>query len=216
MKREVVTVRPTDKVSAIAHLIHEERIWHLPVTADDGSLVGLISQGDVQRAVPSAMTTLSVGEVNYLTSKLTVEKIMQTDLFTTSADTLVEEAARSMQQHDVGCLPVVEGDQLIGIITIYDLLSFFLDITGCTVEQSARIALHRPDKSGELARLLETVTSFGAYIATVVSPMTADESCMRIVILRYRHDNPADVDEHLIQEGFEIISERLPEMGDTE
>jgi acetoin utilization protein AcuB len=126
-------------------------------------------------------------------------------------DTLVEEAGRVMRERRVGCLPVVQADRLIGIVTDDDILDFLLAITGCKLSDTTRIAVHLPDRTGELGRLLGAINAQGGYIATVVSPTALDETGMRIAIVRYRADDPPALDRYLRDQGYDLITEVLPE-----
>ena len=211
MTREVVVVAPNAKLAEIAQTMTERQVRHLPVVDASGTLLGMIARRDVQKATPSSITTLSVGEVNYLTSKVTAEQVMQADLIICTPQTLVEDAGLLIRQNKIGAIPVIDAGNLVGIVSTGDLLDFFLDITGCNTESTARIALHLPDATGELAKLLGEINSCGGYIATVVSPLHPDETGMRIAIVRYRHDNPQLVDQHLRDKGYDILSEHLPQ-----
>lgn len=210
MSRSVITVTRDTRLAHMVTLMRENSLRHLPVVDEAHELVGLVSQRDIQRAAPSSITTLSVGEVNYLVSKITAGQIMTAEVVTCTPDTLVEDAALTMRQSRIACLPVVEGRRLVGLVTTTDLLDFFLDITGCTAPDTARIAVHLPDATGALGTLLDRINDFGGYIATVVSPMKQDETGMRVVIIRYRHANPDGLDAHLRQAGYDIVSEDLP------
>ena len=173
--------------------------------------MGLVSFRDLQRLSPSPATTLSVGEANYLLGKLTASKVMHTQVVTCSPDTLVEDAAYLMRREGVGCLPVTRDGRLVGIVTVEDMLDFFLEITGCTSERTARIAVRLPDRTGELAKLLSSINTAGGYIVTVVSPQHPDRSGMRLAIVRYRADEPQAVDRRLRQLGYELITASLPQ-----
>ncbi len=210
MSRKVDTATPTMKLTHAAQVMRERNRRFLPVVDDQGRLVGLLGQSELARAEPSAITTLSVGEVNYLTSKITIGQIMRREPLTCDPRTLIEEAGHLIRVNKVGCLPVVEQGKLVGVVTESDILDFFLAITGCTLTDTARIAVHLPDRKGELGNLLDHINAFGGYIATVVSPVNPDESGMRIAIIRYRADVPADLDQHLRELGYELITEELP------
>ena len=84
-------------------------------------LVGIVALSDVLEAEPSQATTLSVYEINYLLAELKVQKIMKKPVITVTPDTPIREAANLMLTHKIGGLPVVEGDQLVGIITESDI-----------------------------------------------------------------------------------------------
>ncbi|MCG8429080.1 MAG: CBS domain-containing protein [Chromatiales bacterium] len=198
------------KLSHAAQLMRENNRRFLPVVDDQQKLIGLLTHREMSQAEPSAITTLSVGEVNYLTSKITVSQIMQQQPVSCCADTLVEEAGRLMRENRAGCLPVLESGKLVGIITETDLLDFFLDITGCNLPDSARIEVHLEDSKGNLGDFLDHINELGGYIATVVSPISPDKTGKRIVIVRYRADDPVALDRRLGELGYELITEKLP------
>ncbi len=210
MSRPVDTVTADLKLSQVAKLMRDKGRRFLPVVDGDGRLVGLVSHRELERAEPSSITTLSVGEVNYLMAKVKVAQVMRAQVISCGPDTLVEEAGQLMRDRRIGCLPVVEGERLVGIITDDDILDFLLDITGCHLKDTTRIAVHLADRTGELAKLLTAVNRQGGYIATVVSPVVPDATGMRVAILRYRADDPAELDRQLQREGFDLMTEHLP------
>jgi acetoin utilization protein AcuB len=212
MSHPVDSVTADLKLSQVAHLMREKGRRFLPVVDDRQHLVGLLSHREVERAEPSAITTLSVGEVNYLMAKVRVEQMMRREVISCGPRTLVEEAGRLMRERRIGSLPVVESDgRLVGIVTDDDILDFLLAITGCNVLDSTRITVHLPDRTGELGRLLNAINAGGGYIATVVSPVDPDETGMRIAIVRYRAEDPAGLDRQLREQGYDLFTEQLPE-----
>ena len=210
MTRDVVQAGEEMRVPQLAALMRDHHIRHLPIVRD-GHLVGLVTSHDLERVSPSPVTTLSVGEANYLIGKLTAAKLMRPKVITCAPDTLVEEAAHLMRQEKIGCLPVVEkGGKLVGILTHEDLLDFFLDITGCLMTDTARIAVHLPDTTGQLGRLLAAINEAGGYIATVVSPLHPDQTGLRIAVVRYRAADPRVLNQTLRDLGYDLLTETLP------
>lgn len=210
MSRPVDTVAADLKLSQAAHLMREKGRRFLPVADADGRLLGLLSHRELERAEPSAITTLSVGEVNYLMAKIKVEQVMRPEVITCGPGTLIEVAGQFMRDKRIGCLPVVdERMHLLGIVTDDDILDFFLAITGCGMEDTTRIAVHLPDRAGELAKLLAAINGQGGYIATVVSPVSPDETGMRIVIVRFRAPDPDALDRYLRSQGYDLFTEEL-------
>jgi acetoin utilization protein AcuB len=211
MTREVLQVDEEARVTRMAALMRDHHIRHLPVVRDD-RLVGLVTSHDLERVSPSPITTLSVGEANYLLGKLTAAKVMRTPVITCAPDTLVEEAARLLRQEKIGCLPVVEtGGKLVGMLTHEDLLDFFLDITGCLMADTTRIAVHLPDTIGQLGRLLTAINEAGGYIATVVSPLHPDQTGLRIAVVRYRAPDPHALNQRLRDLGYDLLTETFPQ-----
>lgn len=101
-------------------LMTDHRIRRLPVV-DRGQLVGIVTLGDVRGAEPSEATSLSIWELNYLLSKLTVERVMSKPVITVRPDEPVPEAAHLMLTRKIACLPVLDGEDLVGIITESDI-----------------------------------------------------------------------------------------------
>ena len=102
------------------------RIRHLPIL-DDGELVGIISQRDMFRS--AAVTALGfVGDTQKaLIKTIRIKEIMTEKVFTISPDATVKDAARIMLDKKIGCLPVLEGKKLIGIITESDILRYVVE-----------------------------------------------------------------------------------------
>ncbi|MET0118752.1 MAG: CBS and ACT domain-containing protein [Sedimenticola sp.] len=210
MSGEVDTATEDMKLSHAAQLMREKDRRFLPVVDDQQRLVGLFSHRELAQAEPSAITTLSVGEVNYLTSKITIGQLMRRDPVVCTPSTLVEDAGHLIRKNKVGALPVVEEGRLVGIVTESNILDFLLDITGCGLRDSTRIAVHLPDEIGALGQLLDRINDFGGYIATVVSPLSIDQTGNRVAIIRYRSGNPESLDDHLRGLGYDLITEELP------
>jgi acetoin utilization protein AcuB len=122
MTSKLVTIAPENTLPEAHQLMVKHQIRRLPVVAEDGRLVGIITLGDVRGAEPSQATSLSVWELNYLLSTLKVSSIMTPNPITISADATVVQAARVMLEHKVSGLPVVEQNgRLAGIITESDI-----------------------------------------------------------------------------------------------
>ncbi|HKE03191.1 MAG TPA: glutamate-cysteine ligase family protein [Blastocatellia bacterium] len=117
MSTDLFTAHPDDLIDLAASVMEWRHIRHVPVEDDEGRLVGLISHRDLLRLLAQGLLSRSVKEV-------TVKEIMIRDLMTVSPETPALEALAIMRRRKVGCLPVVENDRLVGIVTAYDFLSF--------------------------------------------------------------------------------------------
>lgn len=121
MTTPVITVTPFTSISNAHQIMKEKGIRRLPVMDDDG-LVGIVTLGDVREASPSDATTLSIWELNYLWSQLTVEKIMTRKLYSVDANDSVLTAAQLMLDQKISGLPVVDKTgKLVGMITESDI-----------------------------------------------------------------------------------------------
>ncbi|MBN1978834.1 MAG: CBS domain-containing protein [Anaerolineae bacterium] len=162
-----ITIAPDTKVPDALKLTRENGINYLPVMGKRDKLVGIVSRGDLMQAAPSKATTLSVFEANYLLAHLEVQEIMNEPI-TVSEDTPVEEAARLMVQKEIGCLPVMRGKDLVGIITETDIFKAFAEILGGG-DPVLRITLRSPDRPGELARLTGVIAALGGNLHSVAA-----------------------------------------------
>ena len=129
MSHPVITVPPEMPIQEALSLFRSEHIRRAPVVKG-GKMIGIVSESDLLNASPSSATTLSVWELNYLLSKITVEKVMRKDVLTVDSDCPIEEAARIMADNKVGGLPVMDGKKVVGIITETDLFKIFLELMG--------------------------------------------------------------------------------------
>ncbi len=120
MTPDPVTIAPSTTLPEANRLMKECNIRRLPVV-ENGRLVGIVTLGDIREASPSAATALSIYELNYLLSRLTVGQIMTRDPIIITPDTSIEAAARLMLEHKIGGLPVVDGTRVVGIITESDI-----------------------------------------------------------------------------------------------
>lgn len=125
MTPDPITIGPNTTLPEANRLMKECGIRRLPVV-DNGRLVGIVTLGDVREASPSAATSLSIYELNYLLSRLTVGQIMTRDPVTITPETSVEATARLMLEHKIGGLPVVDGTQVVGIITESDIFRLLI------------------------------------------------------------------------------------------
>lgn len=159
MKHPVITIPPDMPIVDALNLMKRERIRRTPVVKD-GKLVGIISEKDLLNASPSPATSLSVWELNYLLSKITVNGVMNKKIFTVTEDTPIEEAARIMADNKIGGLPVMRGDHIVGIITETDLFKIFLELMGARY-MGVRVTVLVREARGQLAKLSQAITNAG-------------------------------------------------------
>jgi len=169
MRRPVITVRAEMPIQDALKLMHTEHIRRVPVVDARGRLVGLVSEMDLLKASPSEATSLSIWEVHYLLSKITVERVMTREVITVAEQTPIEEAARIMADNEIGGLPVLRGRELVGIVTETDLFRIFLELLGAR-EAGIRLAALVANRPGELAKLTSAVYQAGGnFLALVTS-----------------------------------------------
>jgi acetoin utilization protein AcuB len=126
MTGALITARPDMPVLDARHLMIEKGIRHLVVTSESGELLGIVTDRDIRLNLPSQATSLSVWEMNYLLTRLTVGTVMTASVITVGPDREARDAAQIMLDHRIGALPVVDGGRPIGIVTETDLLRAFV------------------------------------------------------------------------------------------
>src|SRR3972149_4770181 len=114
MKRDPVTVSPEDSFRHAMTLIRQKGIRHLPVV-EEGRLVGIVTDRDLRQTSPSPATSLEIHEMHYLLERVKLREIMTKKVHTVAPDTPIEEAARLMLTHKIGCLPVLPAGRVVGI-----------------------------------------------------------------------------------------------------
>jgi acetoin utilization protein AcuB len=198
MRRNPVTVTEDVGVGEALRIMRENKIRRLPVLDRHGKLIGMVSEKDLLQASPSPATSLSIFELNYLLSKLTVKKVMGSPVITVDEQTPLEEAARIMADNRIGGLPVMRGDELVGIITETDLFKIFLEMLGAR-EAGVRLTLKVPDRRGLLADLTASIAGIGGNIISL-GTFVGDEPGTALITVKV-----ADVSEQALLESIAHI-----------
>jgi acetoin utilization protein AcuB len=120
-------------------------------------------------------------EISYLLSKVTVKDVMVKNVITVDENEVVEEAARIMADNDIGCLPVMRGKLLVGIITDTDIFHFFVNAFGAR-HPGVRITCNIEEKPGQLARFSKAIAEKGGNIIAFVTSDSDDPAHRRTTI----------------------------------
>jgi len=123
MTKEVSTLGRNDTLDIADDMMTLERIRHLPVL-DEGRVVGVVSQRDLFRSALAAALGYGENAQKRLLRTLRVKEVMSEPAITVSPEAAAKEAIRLMLERKIGCLPVVEGHTLVGIVTETDILRY--------------------------------------------------------------------------------------------
>ena len=128
MSTQVVTLQAGDSVAAASDLMKNKGVRHIPIVDENHFPVGIVTQRDILRAQDS---DLSDNQQKVNGESVLLEQIMSTEISYTRPDDRLRSAGLKLQKHKYGCLPVMDNNKLVGIITDSD----FVDIALNLIEQ---------------------------------------------------------------------------------
>jgi acetoin utilization protein AcuB len=170
MFRHPVTTKPGASVPDALKVMQGAKVRQLPVLDASGGLVGIVSLVDLFRVSPSPATSLSVWEIDYLLEQIKVETVMTKEVITITEDTPLEEAGRILADNRISGLPVMRGDDLVGMISESELFSTMMELFGARRE-GVRVMARMPFVKGGLARLAGAVAEAGGqFVAFGIHP----------------------------------------------
>lgn len=163
MTPDPITVSPDLSIAEAMEQMRNDKVHRYPVVDKKGKLVGIVTDQDLLYASPSSVTSLTVWEITYLLNQVKVKEAMTRDVITVKEDCPIEDAAGIMREKHVSGLPVMRGDQLVGIITESDLFDVFLELF-MAQEKGVRLTVIAPYFKGSLAQITSAITQKGGLI----------------------------------------------------
>src|SRR3974390_1574351 len=165
MNKDPITISPKTPVGQALKLMQQHQIRHLPVIEND-VMVGWISARTLREVLLASMLEV-----------ITVGDVMVQAPISVTAETSVEEAARLVHEHRIGGLPVLEGDKLVGVLTVNDLLSAFIIMLGL-LRSSSRLDLLLDSKPKTLEKVSRLIQESGGKIINIpLGPTQEDKRC---------------------------------------
>ncbi|MEJ2671834.1 MAG: CBS and ACT domain-containing protein [Deltaproteobacteria bacterium] len=190
MSTKIIAISPNRRVGQALKLMQKQQIRHLPVMAQN-RMVGWITSRDLREVLlASVLEEIKVGDV-----------MVQAPLSVTP-DTEVGEAARLIHEHKIGGMPVMEGDRLVGVITMQDLISAFIAMLGL-LKSSSRLDLlleNQPEALDAATRLIKATG--GKIINVALGPTKKNK---RPYFFRLEKANLEPIVETLKQKGYEVL-----------
>lgn len=167
MTRKVVYISPDTTIAHAADIMRDQKLHRLPVIEND-KLVGLVTEGTIAEASPSKATSLSIYEMNYLLNKTKVKDVMIHDVVTISQYASLEDATYLMLKNKIGILPVVDNEQVYGVITDRDIFKAFLEVSGYG-EKGVRMRFVTEDEVGVLSHIIALLVEENLNISNTVN-----------------------------------------------
>jgi len=201
MTKNPIFTNPEMNINDVRSLMDREKIGHIPVLDKNNALVGLVTREDLIKAGPSAATSLDMYEISYLLSKMMVKDVMEKNVITVDENEVVEEAARIMADRGIGCLPVLRGKLLVGIITDTDLFHVFVNAFGAR-HDGVRITCTVHEKPGQVAKLSQAIAEKEGNIVSFVTTEGDDLTRRRVTVKI----------EGMSRDGVEAVVRSLPDV----
>lgn len=205
MNKDVKALTPEDTVQDALNLMSKERIRHLPIISSDREVVGLITDRDIKKALPSSTTNGNHNEIyNVKLSSLMVKNII-----TGHPMDFVEEAAVIFYDNKIGCLPIISNHKLVGIITETDLLYKYIELTGAN-HPGSQIEVRVPNVPGILFEVSKVFHEQKTNVLSVLVYPDKENEENKILVIRIKTMNPLKVIEGLKEKGFDVLWPNVP------
>jgi acetoin utilization protein AcuB len=163
MVKDIVTIGSNAGIKDALMVMKKHSVRHLPVV-DNGSFVGVVALGDLKQAIIASMI-----------EQLKVSDVMIREPYTVSRDTPLEKAAQVLYEKRIGCLPVMEDDNIVGILTVNDILKAFIDMLG-VLKGGSRIDVILKNIHGSFDEVVSIIESKGGYIISASMTMDGEDN----------------------------------------
>ncbi|WP_373498806.1 CBS and ACT domain-containing protein [Desulfococcus sp.] len=213
MHTDLVTVAPDTPVADARDILIEKGIDHLLVVDGDGHLKGIISDRDIKQSWASPATSLSVHELNYLLSRLTVEMVMIKRILSISPDTTIERAALLMQENRIRALPVKDGEELVGIITTTDVMGVLLSAIGIDQDSRRLVILVERDRVGVVAEITKVLKEKQINIVSLFAWPDTEYPGVHHLVMRVPGADGDRAVSALEAEGYRVMTGYVPDIA---
>jgi len=206
MQRNVVTISPNDSLFEARERMRHHSIPQLPVTGENGKLIGILSNRDIREAtLPVALLRgATEKEAEDLLKETIVEKVMTRKVVTATLTDTLEDAIVLLHDFRVNSLPVLDSEgRVAGIISRADVLKAFIQVLGVG-EISSRLEVVVPDVPGGLAQIVSIIKGFNVNITSVLTTGHAEEG-KRAIFFRVSTQIVAPLKKAIQEAGFQIL-----------
>ncbi|WP_430784735.1 acetoin utilization AcuB family protein [Virgibacillus flavescens] len=200
MNTNVITLSAKSTIAEALKLLQEHRIRHIPIIDSERQVIGIVSDRDVRDASPSSFDTESTE--NVLQNE--IQSIMSHPVVTVHPLDFVEEVAGIFYDEEFACVPVVNNNMLVGMVTEKDMLYTLIHITGTNV-QSSHIEVKVPHKPGILPEVASVFGKRKMNITSVLVYPYKKDPDYKVLVFRIQTMNPMPVIEDLRNAGYELM-----------
>ncbi|WP_416151855.1 CBS and ACT domain-containing protein [Salipaludibacillus sp. HK11] len=199
MKDNLIITNKQMTIYEALDLMKEKRIRHLPIVNSNNEIQGIVSDRDLRDALPSIFD-----EQHKEYGNLPIANVMIEDVITAMPMDFVEEAAHTMVEHQISCLPVEEDGILVGIITETDLLNTLVRLTGADLPTS-RLEIEVENESGQLSKVSNIIKDQKVNIQSVLAYPSFYDKNKNILVFRIQSINLRPLLASLKHENYKII-----------
>ncbi|WLD92394.1 acetoin utilization AcuB family protein [Alkalihalobacillus sp. AL-G] len=200
MNRKVVTVSEKATIEEGKQQMKQHRIRHLPVVDDDLKLIGIVSDRDL-------IEWKNTGNESDPASAL-IESVMTRNVITAHPREFIEELLSIFYDERIGCIPVVEDQHVVGIITERDMLYTLIQLTGAH-QPSSQIEVSVDNIAGKLAEVTAVIKKHHVNITSVLV-YPGEIELTKVLVLRVQTMNPKVIIESLRAEGYNVLWPAVP------
>ncbi len=205
MTSNPITVKPSTLVVEASKLMKEHGVRRLPVV-EKGKVVGMLTHRNIMEASPSAATSLSVHELNYIIANLKVSEVMSKDPLCVSPEDSVMDVVLLGQQKGIGSFPVVERGRLVGIVTETEIYRAFVALLGHGEEDEQVISLENVrlmERVGAMSRIAGIIEQLNVPVLGIFS-LPQRRHAGRRLFIRVVTKDKAGVEKALVDNGYKL------------
>jgi acetoin utilization protein AcuB len=204
MNRNVITLLNEATIHDAINIIKLHSIHHLPIVDDNNNLVGIISDRDLRDATPSIFHS----EDHLEDLEKPISSIMTKEVISAHPLDFVEELSSIFYEFKIGCLPITEGNKVVGIVTKTDMLYTLIQLTGAN-QPSSQIEVQVANVTGKLAEVATIIRSKKTNIISVLVYPGKVEG-YKVLVFRVQTMNPTKIINELKKEGYKVLWPNLP------
>lgn len=205
MKKDVVTLYPTDTISDAIRVMETNNIRHIPIINKDNHFIGLVTISRLKEVTPSTFRT----NENPDTLTKPLELIMEKNVITGHPLDFVEEMAAVFYEHKISAIPIIKDQKLVGIITETDILRTMVELTGAH-QPGSQLEIRVPNISGILSDIAGIICKRKANILSVLVYPDKQDDRYKILVIRVQLMNPTGLIQDLREAGHQVLWPNLP------
>ena len=205
MIQDILTLAPTNTVFEALELMKSKKIRHIPIVTSEQTVVGIVTDRDLKEVIPSTL----IFEKDTSVYNTELSTIMTKNPIIGHPMDFVEESAIIFYDKQIGCLPIVSNNKLVGIITETDLLYKYIELTGAH-QPGSQIEVRVPNVPGILFEVSKVFHEHKINVLSVLVYPDKENDASKILVLRIKTMNPLNVIQGLESKGFEVLWPNVP------